>query len=165
MLGNFDWWPNREAYEWFLRNVWHRVGANAELHVFGAFSEELPRAPRVVLHGFARNLDEVWKNVDLMVNPIVSGSGVNVKVAEAIYNGVPQLCSPRAVAGLLTKADPAVTVLETPEEWIAFLGASDMARAAAGRTPLRATRELVSASEHARGLARFIRERLTGGTV
>ena len=155
MLGNFEWWPNRESYDWFVDQVWRHVEGDRELHIFGAHSETLQAGPRTTLHGFVDELSEVWNRVDLMVNPIVSGSGVNVKVAEAIYNGMPMLCTPMAVAGLLTKPDPAIAVLESAEEWVSALQGSP-AIALAQRKPLTATRMHVQASTQATSFATFL---------
>ena len=155
LLGNFDWWPNRDAYRWFVEEVWQHLEGDSELHVFGPYSTALPRATRTMLHGFLDNINDVWNGVDLMVNPIVSGSGVNVKVAEAIYNGLPMLCTPTAVAGLLESPDPAIVILERPEDWRRVLGGND-AVALAHRSPQLSTRMHVEARTHAERLAAFL---------
>jgi hypothetical protein len=160
MLGNFEWWPNRESYDWFLDHVWRHVEGDRELHVFGTQSTTLRQAARTTLHGFVDELNEVWHGVDLMVNPIVSGSGVNVKVAEAIYNGMPMLCTPMAVAGLLMKPDPAIAVLERAEEWVSVLRGNH-AIALAQREPRTATRMHVQASTQATSFATFLDRLIT----
>ena len=121
-LGNVEWWPNWEAYDWFVDQVWQHIKGDRELHIFGAHSITLRGVSRTTLHRFVDELGDVLQGVDLMVKPIVSGSGVNVRVAEAIYNGMPMLCTPMAVAGLLAKPDPAIAVLERAEQWISVLG-------------------------------------------
>lgn len=122
LLGNFEWWPNRDAYDWFRERVWPLVGGDLELHVFGIGSGRLPGASRIHRHGWVDELAAVWCAVDLMINPIVSGSGVNIKVAEAIYNGMPMLCTSRAVAGMSLQVDPAIVVIDDAAEWARFLG-------------------------------------------
>lgn len=160
LLGNFEWWPNRESYDWFVNHVWRHVEGDRELHVFGAYSETLQAGPRTTLHGFVDELSEVWNGVDLMVNPIVSGSGVNVKVAEAIYNGMPMLCTPMAVAGLLRKPDPAIAVLARAEQWVSVLQ-GNQAIALAQRKPLTATRMHVDAGTQATSFTTFLDRLIT----
>jgi glycosyltransferase involved in cell wall biosynthesis len=155
MLGNFEWWPNREGYNWFIDKVWSRARDCGELHVFGAQSQTLSEAPNVIRHGYADKLSDVWQSIDLMINPIISGSGVNVKVAEAMFNGVPMLCTPMAVAGLLTKPDPAIVVLDHAEQWIELLEGGE-AIAVAQRQPRAATRRQVEARTHVAALATFV---------
>lgn len=156
MLGNFGWWPNRDAYEWFFENVWQHVSGDCELHVFGANSESLRSNAKTTLHGYVNNIEDVWHGSDLMVNPIVSGSGVNVKVAEAIYNGMPMLCTLKAVSGLLTAPDGAIAVSDSPAEWIRILNGEE-AVALAQRSLQATTRTRVSASAHVERMLAFAR--------
>jgi hypothetical protein len=155
MLGNFGWWPNQEAYDWFIDQVWQHIEGDQELHVFGPHSTTLRGASRTTLHGFVDELSDVWQGVDLMVNPIVSGSGVNVKVAEAIYNGMPMLCTPMAVAGLFTKPDPAIAVLERAEQWIELLAGAG-AVVLAQKKPQMSTRMHVDIRSHVTPFATFL---------
>jgi len=119
---NFDWWPNREGLRWFLREVFPYLGDGAQLHLFGeACDGAAPRHPRIVAHGFLPVVQEVWMACDFIVCPIFSGGGVNVKLAEAVYNGTPVLASTFAARGLPLKPDPCLILLDSAAEWINFL--------------------------------------------
>ena len=52
---------------------------------------------------------------------IFSGGGVNIKFAEAVYNGIPLLASTFAARGLPIQPDPGIVLLDHPGEWIDFL--------------------------------------------
>lgn len=124
MLANFDWWPNPDGLDWFLRNVFPGAPKGTRLHLFGRGSDSVaPPHPRIVGHGFTRELTDVWTTCDFMICPIRSGSGVCVKVAESLYHGVPTLATSKAVRGLPIEARraPGVAVLDNPDEWIQFL--------------------------------------------
>lgn len=129
-LGNLEWWPNRRSLAWFLEEVLPLVTAPVELHLFGQGSDAFSDGRRVQGHGFVQALDEVWAGVDLMVQPITCGAGVNIKVAEAIYNRVPMLATPLAVRGMELVPDEAITVLAEAAEWVAYLNGPLPARQA-----------------------------------
>ncbi len=120
-LGNMGWWPNRDAIAWLTQNVLPCLRISFELHLFGKYSEQYCNGNNIIGHGFVDNIEDIWGKVDIMVNPIVSGAGVNVKVAESIYNKVPMLCTPLALKGLQLVPDDSVVILETPEHWVEFL--------------------------------------------
>lgn len=119
-LGNMEWWPNRDAIAWLKQNVLPYLAIPYELHLFGKGSEQHGNGRDIIGHGFVNDIAEVWSAVDIMVNPIVSGAGVNVKVAEALYNRVPTVCTGLALKGLQLVPDRSVVILDTPEQWINF---------------------------------------------
>lgn len=124
-LGNFGWWANRDGMRWFLTDVFPRLDEKTQLHIFGAQSGKLvPNHPRIIKHGFLPDINDVWKNMDFMICPIFEGGGVKVKLAEALYNGVPVLTTPFGSRGVeLSQADGVMT-LDSAEEWIHFLRSS-----------------------------------------
>jgi hypothetical protein len=131
-LAKFGWWPNAEAAEWMIGNVLPGLPAGSvELHLYGPRSERFQgRHPAITAHGFVDDLARVWERSDIIVCPIVSGSGINIKVVEALYNGNPMLATSYATRGLPPLADPALVRLDTPEEWISFLSGGEAERLA-----------------------------------
>jgi glycosyltransferase involved in cell wall biosynthesis len=120
-LGNLEWWPNRRSLTWFLDQVFPQVSARVELHLFGQGSGQLSDGARVLGHGFVQDLAQVFGQVDMMIQPITCGGGVNIKVAEALYNRMPVLATPLALRGMTLHADPAIRVLAEPGEWVEYL--------------------------------------------
>jgi len=120
ILANLVWWPNRAGYEWLVENVLDRIDVPCEVNVFGRASETIAiRHPLVKVHGYAESLREVWDSCDVMVNPVFEGGGLNIKVAEAIYNGMPIMCSHFALRGieLPDRSESTVFVSDDPGEW------------------------------------------------
>ena len=127
MLANFDWWPNQSGLGWLLDHVLPHTGPDLRLHLFGNGSKRYARRHhRLVAHGYVARVERVWSTCDFFVCPIFEGAGVNVKMAEAIYNRVPVLARPFAARGLGFDAvdDPAIVLLDTAAEWIDFLASS-----------------------------------------
>lgn len=100
-LANLDWWPNMDAVRWLLDHLVPVLGDIFELHVYGKGSNGLAsRSSKVFLHGFVSDIREVWSGCFATLAPIVHGGGVNIKVAESLYNGIPLMCTPLALRGL-----------------------------------------------------------------
>jgi hypothetical protein len=158
LLAKYRWWPNAEAVEWFIGNVLSKLPAGcAELHLFGYGAQRFSgRHPAVVVHGFVADLHEVWRDSDVVVCPIVSGSGINVKLVEAVYNRVPVIATSHALRGLPPLDDPAIVRLDGAEAWIEFLAGPEV-EALARRIPSRAVSERFSTRAAAPALAEFVR--------
>jgi hypothetical protein len=157
LVAKYGWWPNAEAVEWMIRGVLPGLTAGrVELHLYGAGAERFHgRHPSIVVHGYVPDLAEAWRETDIVVCPIVSGSGINVKLVEALYNGNPVLATSYAARGLPPLDDPAIVLLDSPEDWIRFL-ASDRAEALARTKPGAAISILFSTQSSAPRLAEFI---------
>jgi len=127
-VGNFDWWPNKEGLRWFLSEVFPKTSSDMRLHLFGEGSRSVaPSHPRILNHGFVENAADVWNSCDFMICPTHVGGGVNVKLAEAVYNRVPMLTTSFGAKGLPLATDPGIVILDTAEGWTSFLS-SDAAR-------------------------------------
>ena len=148
-LGKFSWWPNREAIDWFLTEVWPAANRDGlELHLCGEGSEAFDgRASGVRAYGYRKDLADFWRDTDIFINPMRSPTGVNVKVCEAIHHGLPVLSSPEGLRGLDLAGDPAVVQCDSPQAWRAQLepGALDELRRRAPNAALRQSFDLTPA--------------------
>ena len=127
-LGTFSWWPNREALSWFMGQVLNKLPPNSvHLNVYGRGSKALvePQNPAATGHGFVSELADVWANNNLMICPTQSGSGVNIKLADSLYNGLPTVATPNAVRGLEPIAGEGLRILETASQWLSFFMGDD----------------------------------------
>jgi glycosyltransferase involved in cell wall biosynthesis len=120
-LADFTWWPNQEGFRWFMEKVFPDVGDKVRLHVAGKGSMKLDfRHPNLVKHGFLASTKELWNLADILICPIYGGGGVKVKLAHALYHGVPVLATTLASRGLPLPCSESVTVLDGSEAWIQF---------------------------------------------
>ncbi|MEE8515841.1 MAG: glycosyltransferase [Alphaproteobacteria bacterium] len=137
-LAKFGWWPNEDAARWLVREIMPRLPDDRELHLFGLGSarHQSPRA-RVFAHGFVDDLDEVWRACDIVLCPMRRGGGVNVKFAEALYNGMPVCATPLAARGLRidSRDAPGLKYLADTDEWVTFLGSDAATAFAAAKAP------------------------------
>lgn len=136
-LGSFRHLPNRAALDWFLTQVMPRVlreEPEARLQVIGSDPPAAHIIPdcggAVELIGYVDDILRPFAECDLFVCPILSGSGVRVKLLEAFASGIPCVSTTIGAEGLSREdglycaiADyPAafaariVTLLRDPEE-------------------------------------------------
>lgn len=158
-VAKLSWWPNRRGLDWFVDAVLdHLPPGSVELNVYGPGSEHLQgRHSALTGHGFIDDLDAVWRDNHIAICPIFEGSGVNVKFAEAVFNGMPVLATSYATRGLDWAEDPAVLRLDSAEEWRAIL-VGDRALDFAARIPQEESRLRFGDAASARALARMIAE-------
>lgn len=93
-IGSLDWMPNQEGIEWFLDNVWPLVIAkNPDIHFHIAGRNAPPRyehrvhRKNVVYHGEVDDAIQYLTNYTYMIVPLLSGSGMRVKIVEGMATG------------------------------------------------------------------------------
>jgi glycosyltransferase involved in cell wall biosynthesis len=110
-LGRHGWFPNLEAVKLMINKILPLTSRRIDFLVVGDgwVGGELKtglvanmngRGVNIIMGGYMSDVGLFWKQIDLFVAPIVSGSGVNVKVCEALANKVPVLALPHATRGL-----------------------------------------------------------------
>ena len=154
-LADFAWWPNRLNWLWLMDEVLPKVRRSLQVHVFGRQSEQIPPRDRVVSHGIVHDLATVWDQVDIMVCPTRAGAGVNIKIAESLYNRMPVLATPQAVRGFACAFGPGLVVIDRAEDWAAFLSSSE-ADQLATQLPSEELRGQFAVYRHAEKLKRFV---------
>lgn len=105
-LGAFNWMPNKEGVSWYVNNVHGDLITKfpkLNLEIAGSFSDEishLSEKPNIRLHGFVNSSMDFISSHGIFIAPILSGSGVKMKVLEAMSLGVPCVLSEKASEGL-----------------------------------------------------------------
>jgi glycosyltransferase involved in cell wall biosynthesis len=105
-LGSFRHLPNQAALQWFVVNVLPRVVERcpeARLVVVGSgmpVRHKLPSSPAVEVRGFVEDVREPLSRYAVFVCPVLSGSGVRVKLLEAFASGIPAVSTPLGAEGL-----------------------------------------------------------------
>jgi hypothetical protein len=107
LLGNFAFWPNRDAYN-LLRDRWlpelRREGVACVVAGYG--SEALPPADGIELVGPVGAPSDFYALVSATVAPIRLGGGIKVKIAESLVYHRPVLATNCALEGF----DPSTRV-------------------------------------------------------
>ncbi len=128
LSGNLGYRPTVRGALWFAREVWPRLRAavpDARWVLAGARPaaelRRLDRIPGVEVRADVPDIATVFGDARVAIAPMNSGSGVPMKVLEAMAAGLPVVAHPWAAAGLVGEADDAVMVAAKVDDWVAAL--------------------------------------------
>ncbi|MDP9113869.1 MAG: glycosyltransferase [Acidobacteriota bacterium] len=122
-LGSFRHTPNKEALTWFVEQVLPLVVAEeprARVLVVGSEPPPLSsfrHADTVTLVGFVKDVREPLASYALFVCPILSGSGVRVKLLEAFAAGIPVVSTRLGAEGLADRDGEICALADQPAEF------------------------------------------------
>jgi glycosyltransferase involved in cell wall biosynthesis len=94
-IGSMDWMPNQEAIKWFLNEVWSAIIAKEPTATFHVAGKNMPEdiinlaasTKGVVNEGEVENANDFINNNNIMIVPLFSGSGMRIKIIEAMAMG------------------------------------------------------------------------------
>jgi glycosyltransferase involved in cell wall biosynthesis len=105
IVGTAGWPPTAAAMRTLVSDVWPRVRRQvpeAELLLAGRSTEqlELPSSSGVEVLGEVTSAREFFQRLSVLVFPLRRGSGMKVKVLEAMASGVPVVTTPAGAEGI-----------------------------------------------------------------
>lgn len=107
--GSLKFAPNFRGIKWFLENIWHQYYMkypNVKLKISGSFDNKgrnlISEHRNVVLTGFIDELefDQLKRNALFEIIPIISGSGIKIKLLEALSMGIPVIGTQHCYDGI-----------------------------------------------------------------
>ncbi|HLH42343.1 MAG TPA: glycosyltransferase [Bryobacteraceae bacterium] len=122
-LGSFRHAPNQEALNWFVRDILPRVRAReprARLIVVGSDPpppHSIPHDAAIELKGYVEDVREPLSQYAVFVCPILSGSGVRVKLLEAFAAGMPVVSTRLGAEGLAQQDGEICMLADAPRDF------------------------------------------------
>lgn len=120
-LGSFRHEPNRLGLEWLVTEVLPRIWMRrpeARLIVVGsdppARHPYEDRAPAIEVRGFVADIREPLSRYAVFVCPVLTGSGVRVKLLEAFASGIPVVSTRIGAEGLARQDGDLCLLADTP---------------------------------------------------
>ncbi|MBK9272641.1 MAG: glycosyltransferase family 4 protein [Saprospiraceae bacterium] len=126
-IGSLDWLPNLQGLEWFLEEVWPKIlkkFPHAEFHFAGRNAPQRlinNTPPRVYYHGEVESSSEFIKQFPLFVVPLRAGSGLRIKILEAMSMGRIVISSSIGLEGILAQHQKQVFIADQPEQYLKAL--------------------------------------------
>ena len=116
--GSLNFYPNYCAIKWLLENTWdkfHEIHPNITLKITGNVSDkikkEMQKYENVVFTGFLddNELEKLAFNTLFEIIPINKGSGIKIKLLEALSVGIPVIATKHCYDGIpfnVTEIEP-----------------------------------------------------------
>lgn len=125
-LGGLDWPPNQEGLIWFLENVWQELLKKLPNLVFYVAGRNAPESlikkffeyDNIIFHGEIAKAQKYMISKGMMIVPLLSGSGMRVKIIEGMALGKIIVSTPIGAEGINAKNNEHIIIAEKPEEFI-----------------------------------------------
>ena len=122
-LGAMDWRPNQEGLEWFLDDIWPDIeklnkdlrfyiaGKNMQKHFFEYDSENL------IVEGEVFDAVEFINSKAIMIVPLISGTGMRVKIIEGMAMKKCIIATTTAAEGINCRHGHDILIADTADEF------------------------------------------------
>jgi glycosyltransferase involved in cell wall biosynthesis len=122
-LGAMDWRPNKEGLEWFLDEIWPDIeklsselrfyiaGKNMQKQFFDYDSDNL------IVEGEVFDAVEFMNSKAIMIVPLLSGSGMRVKIIEGMAMQKCIIATTMAAEGIKCEHGKDILIADTPDEF------------------------------------------------
>jgi hypothetical protein len=109
---------NTQGIAWFIENVLPFV--NIKLRIVGRDMDKvnLPENDKLEITGYVENIDSYIQNADFMISPIFIGSGMKVKICDALMHGKNIIGTVESFQGYDIDFEKIGACCETAEEFI-----------------------------------------------
>ena len=123
-LGSMDWMPNLEAIEWFLNEVWEDVKValpNIKLNLAG---KSMPQwlmnttDPNIETEGHIKDAQKYMNENGIMIVPLLSGSGMRVKIIEGMALGKVIISTSIGAEGIQYEHGKDIFIADNPKEFV-----------------------------------------------
>ncbi len=122
-IGGMDWYPNKDAIEYFIGSVWPVLRnrfPQLKLTVVGkdiGVDATLRNVPGVCFTGFVDDVRSYLTRALAFVCPMRDGGGTRLKVVDALAAGIPLISTKMGCEGLELVEGVEVLFAESPEQW------------------------------------------------
>lgn len=123
-VGFLGWEPNAQGLLWFIEQVWPLlverhpdlrfdiVGKNPDQRL----QEATARWEGISLKGFVPDLQEIYRDSRVSVAPLLFGSGMKVKVLDAMARGMPTVTTSVGAEGIDVEIGTHLLVADNPDD-------------------------------------------------
>lgn len=126
-LGAMDWMPNVEAIRWFVLEVWwliHQELPNVKCHLAGRKMPDFLKvlsSENLTISGEVDLVEQFLSEQNVAIVPLLSGSGMRVKIVEALAYGKVVITTPLGVTGIPYENGKNVLIACFPYEFLEHL--------------------------------------------
>lgn len=122
-LGSLDWLPNQEAVVWFLDHVWEKVIQKVPKAKFYLAGKNMPdwlkkyKSTSIKIIGEVESASDFMSSHGIMIVPLLSGSGMRIKIIEGMACGCPIVSTSIGAEGIICKDKEDIIIANEPQEF------------------------------------------------
>lgn len=94
---------NIKSMKWFFDNVYPILPDNISIVIIGRICKHIEKRKGVTLVEFSETLDDYYSQSKIAICPMLEGTGIKIKVIEALSFGLPVVGTERAVDGFSSR--------------------------------------------------------------
>ena len=124
-VGTLYWWPNIDGVLWFIREVYSRIRAKRPQVTFDVIGARPPRQilrlekeeTGIKVRGYVEKLGPYLERARAFVVPLRAGSGMRVKILNAMSSGVPIVSTSLGCEGIVAEHGRHLLMADTAEDF------------------------------------------------
>ncbi len=124
-IGTLSWEANVDGLIWFYNDIWPLITKqhpDIKLFIVGKNPDDRLKAiaardNRITLTGFVEDVEPLLKKNRVFITPLRFGSGIKVKVVNALYRGIPCVTTTIGSEGLKVKDGEHIFVRNDPQRF------------------------------------------------
>ncbi|MCX6231356.1 MAG: glycosyltransferase family 4 protein [Bacteroidetes bacterium] len=126
-IGSMNWLPNVHGIQWFLDQVWipyHKDFNHLKLYLAG---RKMPQSfiesayPDVIIEGEVADAKTFMQSKSVMIVPLFSGSGIRIKIIEAMAMGKIVIATKIAAEGINYSPNENIIIADTAKDFKAAI--------------------------------------------
>lgn len=122
-LGAMNWYPNEEGVKWFVQEVFHLIRnriPEINMHLAGRNMPEWLtnlNVDGIIVDGEVDDAFDYMRKFDIMVVPLLSGSGIRVKIIEGMALGRAIVTTTIGAEGINVENNKNIIIADSPSDF------------------------------------------------
>ncbi len=122
-IGAMNWMPNQSGIKWFLHNVWHLIIDELPEATLSLAGRKMPNSftklklQNIEILGEVENAKDFIQSKGIMIVPLFSGSGVRIKIIEAMALGKVVITTKIGAEGINYSHKENILIANTAEDF------------------------------------------------
>ena len=123
-IGALDWIPNQQGLKWFFDNIWGNIISkfnNIKFYVAGRNAPDwlinYINNKNAIYVGEVKNAYDFIRSKSIMIVPLLSGSGMRIKIIEGMALGKTIITTSIGTEGINSKHNENILIADSPEDF------------------------------------------------
>lgn len=112
---------NVASIQWFFKEVYPLLNKNIKITIVGRIINSIEDYNNITKIERVEDLSDFYKQSKITICPMLSGTGLKIKVVESLSYGIPVVCNERGVDGLLNKINNGCLTTNNPKKFALYI--------------------------------------------